>query len=151
MSNKNFRLLLFLLLIVTAATAQTGQWTTFGHDPQRSGFANDEHAFSPSNVSSLGLVWKTVVPNEPLVLNGLTAPLIVRGVKMATGQKDLVIVAGSSDHIYAMDAETGDLVWKKDFSAIQPRPENPDWLCPYALNDTPGHRCCPRQSLRYKQ
>ncbi len=137
MSNKNFRLLLFLLLIVSAAAAQTGQWTTFGHDPQRSGFASDEHAFSPSNVSSLGLVWKTVVPNEPLVLNGLTAPLIVRGVKMATGQKDLVIVAGSSDHIYAMDAETGDLVWKKDFSAIQPRPENPDWLCPYALNDTP--------------
>lgn len=137
MLNKNFGFLLFLLLIVSAASAQIGQWTTFGHDPQRSGFANDEHAFSPSNVSSLGLLWKTVLPNKPIFLNGLTAPLMVRGVKTSAGQRDLVIVAGSSDHIFALDAKTGDLAWKKDFSAIQLRPKDPGWLCPYALNDTP--------------
>ncbi len=141
MLKKTFGILFFLLLAVSAASAQTGQWTTFGHDPQRSGFAGDEHAFSPSNVSSLGLVWKTVVPNEPLILNGLTAPLVVRGVKTAADpkadRKDVVIVAASSDHVFALDAENGDLLWRKDFSSIQPRPLNPDWLCPYALNDTP--------------
>lgn len=135
--NKNLWLLLCLLLVASAGSAQSGQWTTFGHDPQRSGFANDEHAFSVSDVSSLGLVWKTVVPNEPIVLNGLTAPLMVRGVRTEAGVKDLVIVAGSSDHVFALDAESGDLVWKKDFSAIQPRPDNASWLCPYALNATP--------------
>lgn len=137
MSNRNLGLLFSLFLIVSAASGQVGQWTTFGHDPQRSGFADDEHAFSPSNVSSLGLVWKTVVPNEPLFLTGLTAPLIVRGVKTATGLKNLAIVAGSSDHIFALDAETGELAWQSDFSANQKPPEGGGWLCPSALNDTP--------------
>lgn len=137
MSNKNFWLLLSLVLIVSAASGQTGQWTTFGHDPQRSGVASDEHAFSPSNASALGLEWKTVVPNEPLYMTGLTAPLVVRGVKTATGIKGLVIVAGSSDHIFALDAKTGTLAWKKDFSAKEERPAGGDWLCPLGLNDTP--------------
>ena len=137
MATKVSRLLLFLVLCVSAASAQSGQWTTYGHDPQRSGFATDEHAFSPANVSSLGLEWKTIVPNEPLVLTGLTAPLVVRGVKSENGIKNLVIVAGSSDHIFALDADTGALAWKTDFSANQARPEGGDWLCPFALNDTP--------------
>ncbi|MGH9615264.1 MAG: PQQ-binding-like beta-propeller repeat protein [Acidobacteriaceae bacterium] len=137
MSKKNFWLVLSLLTMVSAALCQTGQWTTFGHDSQRSGFASDEHAFSPSNVSKLGLEWKTVVPNKQLFLNGLTAPLVVRGVKSSDGTENIVIVAGSSDHIFALDAETGSLQWKRDFSANQPRPEGGDWLCPFALNDTP--------------
>jgi mono/diheme cytochrome c family protein len=130
-------LLLSFYLCVSAASAQSGQWTTYGHDPQRSGLSTDEHAFSPSNVSTLGLQWKTIVPNEPLVITGLTAPLVVRGVKSANGKKNLVIVAGSSDHLFALDADTGALAWKKDFSANQARPEGGDWLCPFALNDTP--------------
>jgi outer membrane protein assembly factor BamB len=136
-ANKVSRLLLSLFLCVSAASAQTGQWTTYGHDPQRSGFAIDEHAFSPSNVSSLGLEWKTIVPNEPIVLTGLTAPLVVRGVKTENGTKNLVLVAGSSDHIFALDADTGALAWKQDFSVNQARPEGGNWLCPFALNDTP--------------
>ena len=137
MATKVSGFLLSLFLCASAASAQSGQWTTYGHDPQRSGFAADEHAFSPANVSSLGLEWKTVVPNEPLVLTGLTAPLIVRGIKSENGARNLVIVAGSSDHIFAVDADTGALVWKTDFSANQARPEGGDWLCPFALNDTP--------------
>jgi cytochrome c5 len=113
-----------------------GQWTTFGHDPQRSGYVADEHAFSPANAAALGLAWKTVVPNEPLFLNGLTAPLLVRGVKTAAGVKNLVIVAATSDHLFALNAETGDLVWQADFPGKQSRPEG-EWLCPTGLNATP--------------
>jgi len=136
-ANKVSGFFLSLILFVSAASAQSGQWTTYAHDPQRSGFAADEHEFSPSNVSKLGLEWKTVVPNEPLVLTGLTAPLVIRGVKSENSTNNLVIVAGSSDHIFALDAETGALAWKRDFSANQARPEGGNWLCPFALNDTP--------------
>jgi len=130
-------LLLACLLIFAAALAQTGQWITFSHDPQRSGVAADEHAFSSANVSNLGLEWKTVVPNEPLFLTGLTAPLVVRGVKTGAGEKNLVIVAGSSDHVFALDAETGELAWETDLPMMQPRPQDGGWLCPYSLNATP--------------
>jgi hypothetical protein len=92
------------------ASAQSGQWTTYGHDPQRSGSATDEKAFSPRNISHLGLVWKTLVPNEPIVMNGLTAPLVVRGVSTPNGLRNIVIVAGSSDYVYALDAESGKLI-----------------------------------------
>ena len=129
----------FLTLVLSrqSTLAQAGEWTTFGHDPQRSGYAVDEHAFSKSNVNRLGLAWKTVVPNEPLYLTGLTAPLIVRSVKTATGPKNLVIVGGTSDHVFALNADTGDLVWQVDFPPNPTRPEGAGWLCPTGLNATP--------------
>lgn len=137
MLNKKLGLHFCVLVVVASAFGQNGQWITFSHDPQRSGFSDDEHAFSVSNVSQLGLEWKTVVPNEPLFLNGLTAPLVVRGVKTGDAQKNLVIVAGSSDHVFALDAETGELAWSRDLTLRQPRPQDGGWLCPYALNATP--------------
>src|ERR1700748_981145 len=110
------------------AACQAGQWTTFGHDPQRSGYAQEEHAFSPSNIASMVLQWKTTVPNEPLFLNGLTAPLLVTRRAGAGGPKSLVIVAGTSDHIFALNAENGELAWKADFQNKQPRPADGGWL-----------------------
>jgi outer membrane protein assembly factor BamB len=128
---------LVLASFCSFASAQSGQWLTYGHDVQRSGVAGDEHAFTPANVSQMGLAWKTVVPNQPLSMNGLTAPLVVRGVATSSGAKNLVLLAGSSDHIFALDADTGELVWKVDAPPEAPRPQGGDWLCPNALNATP--------------
>lgn len=117
--------------------AGRGQWTTFGHDPQRSGWAKDEQTFSPQNVFRLGLVWKATLPNEPRALNGLTAPLVVGNMATGEGVKALVVVGGSSDHLFALDAETGAVIWKVDFPVLG-KPNNPStWLCPNALNATP--------------
>ncbi|HZR32095.1 MAG TPA: c-type cytochrome [Terriglobales bacterium] len=132
-----FVLFVFCSFATLLASAQSGQWLTYGHDLQRSGFTPEERAFSPANVSQLGLIWKTVVPNQPLSMNGLTAPLVVRGVKTPGGNKNLVIVAGSSDHMFALDAETGELVWKTEVAGEDPRPGASTWLCPYSLNATP--------------
>src|SRR5438067_12694746 len=104
------------------ASAQSGQWLTYGHDPQRSGVAGDEHAFTNANLSQMGLVWKTVVPNQPLSMNGLTTPLVVRGVATPSGSKNQLLVPGISDHIFALDAVTGELVWKLDAPPEPPRP-----------------------------
>ncbi len=123
-SYKKLAIRIPVFAVVAAASAQQGQWITFSHDPQRSGVAADEHAFSLSNASAMGLEWKTVVPNEPLFLTGLTAPLVVRGVKTPAGDKNLVIVAGSSDHVFALDAATGELAWKQDLAITQPRPQD---------------------------
>lgn len=128
--------LLVVCALSSLALAQTGHWLTYGHDPQRSGVA-DEPAFTTENVSQLGLVWKTTVPNQPLSMNGLTAPLVMRGVVTSSGQKNLVLVAGSSDYIFALDADSGELVWKLDAAAEAARPAGGDWLCPNALNATP--------------
>ncbi len=135
--SKHFCVLLLVCSSCSLAFAQSGQWLTYAHDPQRSGVASDEHAFTLANVSQMGLAWKTVVPNQPLVLNGLTAPLVVRGVATSSGRRNLVLVAGSSNHVFALDADSGELVWKFDSPAEVKASDSPDWLCPNALNDTP--------------
>lgn len=116
----------------------TGDWLTFGHDPQRSGWSRDEKTFRRENASQLRLVWQAALPNEAHVLTGLTAPLVVRQVETERGVRDLVIVAGSADRLFALDARDGDLVWSVEFTTKE-KPRRPmHWLCPNALNATPA-------------
>lgn len=125
------------LLGAGTSLAQSGEWLTFGHDPERSGWATEEQAFSVANVGQLGILWKTIVPNQPVALNGLTVPLVMRNVRTGRGNRNLVIVAGSSDRVFALDAENGELVWRFDYSSGVKAPSNTGWQCPSSLNATP--------------
>ncbi|MGH9395854.1 MAG: PQQ-binding-like beta-propeller repeat protein [Terriglobia bacterium] len=117
--------------------ASAGDWPTFGHDPQRSGWATDEDILSPSNAGSLELVWKKRLDNQADSLNALTAPIVANGVHFTDGIRSIVYVAGSSDHVFALDAKTGELVWTRTFNAsVVPRYPS-FWACPDALNATP--------------
>jgi outer membrane protein assembly factor BamB len=114
-----------------------GNWLTFGGDPQRDGWAKDETTLNKDNVKSLEVNWKLHLDNEAKELNSLTVPLVVEKLITPRGFKDLVIVAGSSDSLFAVDADTGKLFWSKKFMP-QGTPKNQaHWLCPNALNDTP--------------
>jgi outer membrane protein assembly factor BamB len=118
-------------------SSNPSQWLTWGHNPQRTGVTDEERTFTTGNVGRLGLAWHVQVPNEPLSLNGLTAPLVVANVATKAGTRSLVIVAGSSNHLFALDAADGSIVWKADFPVFG-KPQYPSmWLCPNALNDTP--------------
>ena len=65
-------------------------------------------------------------------MHSLFPPLIVGSVKTSSGPKQIAIQAGSSDNIYAIDVETGKLLWKRHFEYPTParrgRPGDP--LCP---------------------
>jgi outer membrane protein assembly factor BamB len=117
---------------VTAA-----DWPTFGHDPQRSGWATEETTLTPQNVSGLQLLWKTQVKNEPKSLTALTAPVIADAVSTAQGVKQVIYVAGSADHMYALDSATGNILWSHDFEVHSLPKDEGMWLCPNNLNDTP--------------
>jgi outer membrane protein assembly factor BamB len=50
----------------------------------------------------------------------------------------VVIVGGSSDNLYAVDGDTGKILWQKKFTA-EGTPKNPShWLCHNGLNATPA-------------
>jgi len=124
-----------LFLLITSVSA--ADWPTFGHDPQRSGWAFEETTLSPDNVAGLELKWKVQVKNDPKSLTALTAPLVASGVTTAQGRKTLVYVAGSSNNFFALDAENGSIVWSRTFDTyILPKHEGM-WLCPNGLNATP--------------
>jgi outer membrane protein assembly factor BamB len=49
-------------------------------------------------------------------MHNLFPPLIAIGVNTAGGKKEILVVAGTSDDIFAVDAVTGSQHWKKHFS-----------------------------------
>src|SRR5258706_1994044 len=83
-----------LLMISAFRPCLAGDWPTFGHDPQRSGWAFEETELSPANVSKLGLKWKSKLNNASYSLFALTAPIVASGVATSRGVRSVVYVAG---------------------------------------------------------
>ncbi len=130
-------LLAFCLPLAPFSQLEAANWLSFGNDPQRTSWSPQETDINRDNAKSMTLLWKTHLENEPRELNGLTAAVVVEWVVTDQGMKEIVIVGGASDHLFAMDAGTGKLLWKKTFTVdVKPR-QQPFWLCPNALNATP--------------
>ena len=103
--------------MTTAAPVLAGDWSTFAYDQRRSGWARDEVILNRDNVANLTLKWKKTVKNETKSLTALTAPIVITDVRVGTGDKDLVYIAGSGDYFYAIDTANGEIVWKKKFQS----------------------------------
>ncbi len=123
---------LWLLAPLTAS-----DWLTFGGDPQRTGWAQQEKDIDRNNVKDLTLLWKAKLDNQARELNSMTAPVAAEWVVTPRGMKEIVVVGGASDNLYAIDAASGEIVWKKTFTAEGKSNQAPSWLCPYSLNATP--------------
>ena len=127
-----------LALSLLFAPAASCDWPMFGGDPQRTGWAAKETLVNRSNAGTLELKWKIRLDNAPKELTSLTAPIVVDQVKTIRGIKEYVVVGGSSDSVFAIDADTGKLVWQKSFTLTVKSARNPNGLCPFALNATPA-------------
>src|SRR6185295_9085540 len=126
-----------ILVPLAALWLQASERMTFGGSPQRDGWAKQEKIITKDALKNFGLQWKLHVDNEPKELSSLTAAVIVEDVYTARGVKDVLVVGGSSDNLYAIDADLGRLMWQKKFT-VEGKPKmEPHWLCPNGLNDTP--------------
>jgi outer membrane protein assembly factor BamB len=128
---------LLWMALWAVSPASASDWLTFGGDPQRTGWAQGEKDIDRKNVKQLTLLWKTALDNEPRELTSLTAPVAAEWVVTPQGMKEVVVVGGASDNLFAMDAESGKILWKKSFTAEGKPRQAPSWLCPSALNATP--------------
>jgi outer membrane protein assembly factor BamB len=117
--------------------ARAADWTTFGGDPQRTGWAKDETDLTKDTIKKLKLEWSLKLDNASKELNSLTAPVIHSQVITPRGFKEVVLIAGASDKVFAIDADTGKLLWQKTMSTEGTPKQRPHWLCPNALNATP--------------
>jgi outer membrane protein assembly factor BamB len=126
-----------LLLPAAALLLHASEWLTFGGNAQRDGWARDEKLISKDSLKNFGLRWKLHVENEPKELISLTAAVVAEDVYTSRGVKDVLVVAGSSDTIYAIDADLGKLLWQKKFTVEGKSKQTPHWLCPNGLNATP--------------
>lgn len=136
-----------LLLLPTYVSAQTGagtttpspEWLTWGYDQERTGWNRAETTLSKDNVSRLELKWTAELSTKPeeVVLATETAPLVVNDVNTPQGKKTLVFTVGSDDTIFAIDADTGKIVWQKNFPNNTPAKQAASWLCSNTQNATP--------------
>ncbi|HZU28961.1 MAG TPA: pyrrolo-quinoline quinone, partial [Bryobacteraceae bacterium] len=102
-------------LIACGAAAYCANWLTYGGDPQRDGWSREESELSRENVGKLKLLWTAKLNNEPRELTSLTEPVVLGTQYTPKGAMDVVIVAGSSDNLYALDSDTGKVVWSRQF------------------------------------
>src|SRR5215469_9022697 len=132
------------LLAITAASLISlsgADWLTDGGNPQRTAWQKDEKILSTSSVKDMKLLWKIHLDNEPRQMHSLFPPLIVDRANTSSGVKQIAIVAGVSDNIYAIDVEHGELLWKKHFTSTWTPPQTggrgAGTLCPGGITATP--------------
>lgn len=133
---------LVALLLPRAGSAQAppaSDWLTWGYDQERSGWNRAETTLSKENVSGLALQWSVQLPTPPreIALSTLTAPLVAEGVTTSQGRRTLVFVVGSDDTVFAMDADSGKMVWQKAFPNTLTPLQTASWLCSNTQNATP--------------
>jgi glucose dehydrogenase len=119
------------------ATAQS-EWLTWGHDPERTGSNPDERILNKDNVSQLEVKWTAQIstPSKGYVLSTMTAPLVAN-VATPQGTVARVYVVGSDNTLFAIDADTGKIVWQKASPNTLKEPKQGDYRCPNTQNATP--------------
>jgi outer membrane protein assembly factor BamB len=135
--------------------ALTGaDWLTDGADTRRNNWQKDEHTLTPENVKGLKLLWKVKLDNEHRQMHNLLEPLIIGRIETGEGPKQLVIQAGVSDNVYAIDASTGKILWNRHFESTYQDPpggQGPSVLCPGGMtaNVTIGPGDAPGKYIIY--
>jgi outer membrane protein assembly factor BamB len=85
-------------------------WLQVDHDPAKTGFASGETAIGPAQARNLGPAWSTILDGK------ITAqPLYASGVTVGGATHDIVVAATSGASIYALDAGTGAVLWRRNF------------------------------------
>ena len=127
------RLSIATVFALSSLSAFGADWLTDGGDTIRNNWQRDETTLTKENIGGLTLLWKIKLDNEPRQMHSLLEPLVIGRVTTRTGPKELVIQAGVSDNLYAIDARKGELVWKKRFESTfkeTPGGRGPSVLCP---------------------
>jgi outer membrane protein assembly factor BamB len=122
------RLVLVVVIAVLAGSlgsAQPGrggsQWLTSLADAQRTSWVRADDKISVAALSKPGfdLQWKAKLDNQPRGLHGLGQGVTASGVTLFV---PMSLVTGSSNNVYAIDNDTGYVVWQRHFDAPQPAP-----------------------------
>ena len=128
-----------LLACLAILPLRGAEWVTHSGDNQRTGWQKNENAISKDSVKNLKLLWKITLDTKQRSVYSLYGPLIVERAITDRGFKELAIVAGADNDLFAVDADLGRLFWKKHFEwhADVPETTQASFLCPGGLTAWP--------------
>ncbi len=124
-----------------AQGGKPADWLTDGGNVERTAWQQDEKILTTTNVKNVKLLWKTRLDNVPRQMHNLLPVLIAGRVNTSKGPKQIVVVTGVSDNIYALDADNGEMLWKHHFETTWVPPagggRGAGILCPGGITATP--------------
>ena len=112
-------------VLVGTVGAQVGrggsEWLTAHGDAQRTSWIRTDPKISVESMSKPGfeLQWSAKLDNRSREMNGLAQGVSANGVTLFV---PMSIVTGSSNNVYALDNDTGYVVWQRTFDAAMPAP-----------------------------
>jgi len=113
----------FLVLLFPVLAVGQMSVTTYHYDNNRTGWNQQETVLTPANVnsSSFGLLHKVALDDQVDA-----QPLVVPGVNITAGPHqgthDVVYVASEGNTVFAIDAESGEVLLKPNFGNPVPQP-----------------------------
>jgi outer membrane protein assembly factor BamB len=129
MRNASLALIVGLTLTVSAAP-RASDYLTEGNDNSRTGWMKHEKVFTPGNVTRTRLLWKLTLDNAPREMHNLFPPLIVEKAAIEGGTREVAIVAGVSDTLFAIDVAKGSLLWKTALDTLASASGTTNTFCP---------------------
>jgi len=130
---KNLPIAALSALLMFGVHALGADWLTDGGDTKRNNWQKDENLLTMANVKDMKLLWKIKLDNQPRQMHSLLEPLVIGRLETSSGPKQVVIQAGVSDNVYAIDADNGQILWHKHFDSSfkeTPGGRGPSVLCP---------------------
>jgi len=112
-------------LAATITSAQVGrggtQWPTAQGDAQRTSWIRTDSKISVEALAKPGfeLQWKVKLENAPRGAYGLSQGVSASGVTLFI---PMSIVTGASNNMFALDNDTGYVVWRRHFESALPAP-----------------------------
>jgi len=110
-------------------------WPSLGGDAQRSGWEKVDSRITPENVKDFQLVLKRKLENTEKGPHSLTPPVVIGLLISYRGFKELAFVAGSSDNMWAIDADMDRVFWHKHFDTAKGKASGP---CSNDVTATPA-------------
>src|SRR6266446_6510336 len=111
-------------------------WVTDGNDNQRTGWQRHETILTKKNVKNLKILWKIQTGNQVRALHALMPVLIIGRLNTSNGAREVGIVNGISDNLYAFDVESGTILWQKHWNYTSPTAAGGP---PASSNPDPAH------------
>ena len=132
---------LSLAQLAVGQSTSKAEWPTSSADPARDAWQRGPSEITPQTVKNLQLLWKVKLPIKTMGMQSFREPLILSDVKTAAGMKTLVILAGASNEMFALDADSGKVEWQKTLPWSSTQPQQPGegrgFICTNALSDNP--------------
>lgn len=97
------------------AAGWAANYVADGGDIGRTGWIKDEKVFNKTNVKGTKLLWKVKLDSTPRQMHNLMVPMVVENVQTASGPKEVALLTGISDDLWAFDTSNGKQLWHKKY------------------------------------